>query len=519
MRMSANAKRATPAQQALVIGAVFFIAYLLTRTRNLGGDDTVFAMAVDNFLSGGAPSREVFHPHHPIFNPLVAALCWVLRLAGLHPFTADVGAAVAALFAAGVAGGLVLVLRRAGMSEGPALLAAAIAGASGGLWRYGTCMEVYALAAATVLLWLAVVGQERPQAIPSGFALAATMLGHLAASLLVLPTAIRLRRRPAALVQALAVGVGLAAAVLIAMFVLCYHAHTPRQWLQVVVPGHGGDYLRPPSPAAALRALHGLALWDWYRSVPIFSATTSRWLDVAGAAAAALLLVTLAAGVLAAFRDRHPLAVTAGLALAGYVPLWLVWDVGNVEHAVAATPLFATLLAFGAAKLPRRSGELALSAALVLMLVVNGLASAVPQSRPENSRECVIASFVSTSVPSDAVILSVGVDPRLRLSLPYLSGRRFVTLTLDVESARAQGRPPLDGLAYWLRAGKAARSVWVTPDVLDPRTMAWIGQLDVPPGIWVQFVAAARPGQRRVLPSDGAVIREPFVLTEITLAD
>ena len=141
-----------------MIGGVFFVAYLLTRTRDLGGDDTVFAMAVDSLLSGGGPSREVFHPHHALFNPLVAAVCRVLRLAGLHPFVTDVGAARAALFAAAVAGGLVPVLRRAGVGEGPALLAAAVAGASGGLWQYGTCMEVYALAAATVLLWLAVVG-------------------------------------------------------------------------------------------------------------------------------------------------------------------------------------------------------------------------------------------------------------------------------------------------------------------------------------------------------------------------
>jgi hypothetical protein len=242
--MGVGRKRATPAQQALVIGAAFFIAYLLTRTRDLGGDETVFAMAVDSFISGGGPSREVFHPHHALFNPLVAAVCWLLRFAGFRPFVADIGAAVAALFAAAVVGGLVLVLRRAGVREGPALLAAAVAGASGGLWQYGTCMEVCALTAATVLLWLAVVGVDRPDPLPVGASLFAAMLGHLAAGLLVVPTAIRMRRRPAALVQALAIGLSLASAVLIAMFVHFHHAHTPRQWLQVVVPGHAEDYLR-----------------------------------------------------------------------------------------------------------------------------------------------------------------------------------------------------------------------------------------------------------------------------------
>jgi hypothetical protein len=517
--MVAGTKRATATQQALVIGGVFFVAYLLTRTRDLGGDDTVFAMAVDGFLSGGGPTREVFHPHHALFNPLVVAVCWLLRLVGLHPFVADVGAAIAALFAAAVAGGLVPLLRQAGLTEGPALLTAAVAGASGGLWQYGTRMEVYALATAAVLLWLAVVGRGRPGPLSAGASLVASMLGHLATTVLLVPTAIRFRKRPAALATAVAVGVGLTAVGLIAMFVLVDHAYTPRQWLRVVAPGHGDDYLAPPRPPGMARALAGLVLWRWYDRVPVFSDATSRWLDLAGGLAVALLLVALVAGALSAVRDRHPLAVTAALGIAAYVPLWLVWDVGNPEHAVAAIPLFAALVAFGAAKLPRRIGSPALGAVLVLLLLVNGLASAVPQSRVENSRECVIASFVSATLPEDAVLLAVGIDPALRLSLPYLSGRRVVTLTLDVDSARTQGLPPAEGLAYWLRAGRAARSVWVTPDVLDPSTATWMHRLGIPPAAWTRFVAAIRPGQRAALPLDGVVIREPFVLTEITLAD
>ncbi len=517
--MAVGSKRATPAQQALVIGVVFFIAYLLTRTRDLGGDDSVFAMAVERFLSGGGPSREVFHPHHPVFNPLVAVVCWLLRLVGFHPFVADAGAALAALAAAAVVGGLVLILRGAGVGEGPALLGAAVAGVSGGLWQYATRMEVYALAAAFVVLWLAVVGRDRPSPVPTGAALAASILGHVAAGLLVVPTAIRMRRRPLALIQALTVGVGLAAVALIAMLVLAHHAYTPRQWLNVLSPGHNTPYLQHPRPGAMLVALRGLAVWDWYHTVPVFSATTARWLDVAANAAVVLLVALLIAGVRAAVRGRHAVAATASLALAAYVPLWLIWDAGNPEHAVAATPLFAALIAFGAATLPRRSGEIALGGALLLLLIVNGLASAVPQSRPENSRNWVIASFVSSSLPDDALLLSVGVEPTLRLSLPYLSGRRVVTLTLDVNSARQQDRPPLDGLAYWLRAGRAARSVWVTPDVLDPWSAVWIEKLGIPAESWMRFAGAIRPGQRRVLPRDGVVIRAPFVLTEITLAD
>jgi hypothetical protein len=513
-----RAKPATPTQQGLVIGVAFFVAYLLTRTRDLVGDPTIFAIAVDSFLGGRGIRHEFFHPHHPLFNPLVAAITWFLHVLGFHPFIVDVGAGVAAFFAATVVAALVPLLRRAGVGEGPALLAAAAAGASGGLWQFATCMEVYGLTAAAVLLWLTVVGQRRPAALASAASLAAVTLAHLASGVLVLPTAIRLRKRMGAMVVAVGAGLTLAATALITIFILFHHASTPQQWLHLVIPGYAEDYLGRSTRGPWLQTLVDLALWGWYHGVPVFSPDAARWLDVAGAFAVAILLVVLAAGVLAAVRDRHPLAVTAALAIAAYVPLWLIWDVGNVEHAVAAVPLFATLIAFGAAKLPRRRGQIALGTALLLLLLVNGLASAVPQSRPENGREWVIASFVSANVPKDAVVLSVGVDPRLRLSLPYLSGRRVVMLTLDVLSARAQGRSPLQALDYWMGAGINAPSVWVTTDVLDPGSVAWVERLGIPASTWSRVVSAGRPVQRRVLEPDGVVIRQSFVLTELIVA-
>jgi hypothetical protein len=514
----AHAKPATPTQQGLVIGVAFFVAYLLTRTRDLVGDPTIFAVAVDSFLGGRGIRHEFFHPHHPLFNPLVAAVTWLVRLLGFHPFIVDVGAGVAAFFAATVVAALVPLLRRADVGEGPALLAAAVAGASGGLWQFATCMEVYGLTAAAVLLWLAVVGQQRPRALPSAVSLAVATLAHLASGLLVLPTALRLRKRTGAMAVAIGVGLGLAATALITIFMLFHHAYTPGQWLHLVIPGYADAYLGRMTRGPWLQTLVDLALWGWYHGVPVFSPTTAHWLDIAGAFAVAVLLLLLGAGVLAAVRDHHPLALTAALGIAAYVPLWLIWDVGNVEHAVATVPLFATLIAFGAARLPRRRGQIALATALALLLLVNGLASAVPQSRPENGREWVIASFVAANVPKDAVVLSVGVDPRLRLSLPYLSGRRVVMLTLDVLSARAQGRSPLQALDYWMGVGKTAPSVWVTPDVLDPSSLAWVERLGIPAGIWSAIISAGRPVHRRVLKPDGVVIRQPFVLTELIVA-
>ena len=516
--MNAGRKPASPTRQAAVVGVVSFATYLLTRTRDLGGDDTVFAMAVDRFLSGHGVTRELFHPHHPIYNPIVAAVCWLLRLAGFRPFVSDVGAAVSGLAAALVVGGLVLLLRRAGVRQRPALLAGVVAGASAGLWQFGTCMEVYALTAAAVLLWLAVVGREDPKPLASGVSVSLAMLGHLTAGLLVVPTAIRLRARPGAAARAVAVGVGVAGLTLAAMLALFHHAYTPGQWLATVLPAHGGSYVRAPAPLAMLGAVRDLLVWRWFRSVPVFAPVAAGWFEVAGAVAAALALVVLAAGLIAAVTDRHPLAVTASLAIAAYLPLWLMWDAGNVEHVVAATPLFATVLAFGAAKLRGRWGEGLLGTVALLLVAANGLGSAVPQSRAENSRTCVIASFVSETVPADGVLLTVGVEPRLRLALPYLSGRRVVSLALDVESARAQGRPPLAALAYWMEAGRGARSLWVTPDVLDRRTPAWIDTIGIPSEVWSRVVGGATPLRRRMLAADGVVIREPFVLTEISVA-
>jgi len=344
------------------------------------------------------------------------------------------------------------------------------------------------------------------------------MLGHLTAGLLVVPTAIRLRSRPAAAARAVAVGLGLAGVALAAVLALFHHAYTPRQWFATVLPAHGGSYVGPPAPLAMVGAVRDLLVWRWYRSVPVFTPAATGWLDVAGAVAAALALVVLAAGLIAAVTDRHPLAVTASLAIAAYVPLWVMWDVGNVEHLVAATPLFATVLAFGAVKLPGRYGEALLGTVALLLVLANGLGSAVPQSRAENSRACVIASFVSETVPADGVLLTVGVEPRVRLALPYLSGRRVVSLTLDAESARALGRPPLAALAYWMEAGRSARSLWVTPDVFDRGTPAWVEKLGIPSPVWSRVVAGATPLRRRMLPADGVVIREPFVLTEISVA-
>ena len=501
--------------QALVLGAASLAAYLLTRTRDLGGDDTVFAMAVERFVSGRGGAGELAHPHHPLYNFLVAALLWLLRALGFTPLASDVGAALSACFAAAVVAGLALILAKAGMPDGVAMLAAAVAAMCGGFWHFATCMEVYALGAAAVLAWLWVVGREQPDGAATGACVALAAVAHLVLGLLLLPSLVRLRRRPREAARAAVTAIGLTALIVVANLSLFHHARTPAAWLRTITPGYG-TYLVTPKPLAALSAMRNLAVWDWYREVPLFAQNVAHAFDGASAIATAVLVLLLLAGIVAAVRLRPPLAVTSGLALAAFVLLWLVWDVGNVEHVVAATPLFAVLIAYGARELGPRAGSLALAGVLVVFLVSNGLGSAVPQARQENSRTCVVASFVSENTPADAVVISVGTDARVRLALPYLSGRHVVDLTLAVASARRQQQPATVALAYWSNAANSARHLYALPDVFAPSSVAWVERLGLPADRFAAVVAGFHVIRRHELPADGVVLDAPFVLCEIS---
>lgn len=500
-----------------MLGAVAFVAYALTRTRDLGGDDTVFATAVDLALQGRGLSRELVHLHHPLFNPVVLAVAWVMRLLGANPFVPDVGAWVAAAGAALTVGCLVPVLRRAGVGEATSLLTAALAGASGGLWLFGTVMEVYTWTAAAVLLWLAVVGRERPHGVACGGALVGAMLGHLSASLLVVPTAWRLRRAPARLLQALVVGLGGGGLLWLGMLTLVHGAWSPQGWWELMFGGPGG-YLTTPRPLRALDAFPRLVLWTGFGRPGLWPPTASRVAAVLGNVAVLLVAVLLVRGVIEAWRRRSPLAVTAALGLAAYVPLWLLWDVGNVEHMVAAIPLFAALVAVGTEALPTAVGRVALAVAVALLAVINGIGSAIPASLPQNSQLWVTASEVTRRLPPGADLLAVGADTRLRLGLPYLSGRRVVDLTMAVEAARRQGQPPLHGLTVWMARAAASRELWALPDVLDPASDTIVVGLGIPEGSWHRVVNALFRGETTTIPADGVALREPFVLTHVRLA-
>jgi len=65
--------------KALVLAVCAFLLYTATRTRHFGGDDTVFAIAVQRWLDVGALEPTFIHPHHLLYNPMVAGLSWLVR--------------------------------------------------------------------------------------------------------------------------------------------------------------------------------------------------------------------------------------------------------------------------------------------------------------------------------------------------------------------------------------------------------------------------------------------------------
>ncbi len=513
--MTTRGRPITPVQEAVTAGAVSFAVYLLTRTRDFGGDDTVFAIAVDAFLGGKGASMELVHPHHPVYNLLVTAVTAMLHVVGLRPLVLDVGAAVAALAAAGAVGVVVWLLRREGIDEWTSLLGGMVLAVSAGMWQFATRMEVYTLAALAVAVWLAVVGTTSPRATRAGLAGAAAILAHAVTGLLVVPTAWQLRRRPRAAFTAVAIALVLAGVVLVGLLVVFLGARSPAALLDVLVPRGAGEWMAHRTPLDAWRTLAGLVTWEWYRAVPVLPPAMVRIAAACGTLALAVLGVLLAVGVFETVRRGRALATTALLGVVTFVPVWLLWDVGNVEHAVAAAPLLAVLAATGAAALPGRWGRWGLGAVLAALVVANGLASAVPQSRPENSRPLVIAGFVAASVPADGVVLSVGTDPRLRLSLGYLSGRRVIDLTRVAAAARREGRPAEQAWRWWVDQAGAAPGVWATPDVFDPASQAWAARYGIRSEALGELAATWLVGERRHLAGDEVVGPEGFSVTEL----
>ena len=504
--------------KAAVLAAVSMLLYVITRTRHFGGDDTVFALVVQRWLEVGSIERVLVHPHHLLYNPLVAACSWLVRALTGSVFVLDVGATVSGAAAAVAVAGVYLVLRRFGIDENIALLSSAVLAVSGGIWRYATRMEVYTLAAAGVVVWLAVMSNPTAswKRLAAGFA--APWLGHSVLGLLALPGAWLNRRRPQVLAKAVAAGVVVPAIVVLGFLAWLHGARSVSAVTVIVVGPGSGRWLSFPDPQAAFAALRGLVALKTYHALPVYSPWMVTLLDVLGVIATVVLAALVVWGAVVTMRDKGRLGVAAILGTAVLVPLWLVWDVGNSEHAVAASPLFAALAAVGASAAGRKVGSLLLTAVATMLLIVNGVGSALLGTQPNLSRTLLVADFVHETLPEGGALVTIGVDPELRLALPHLGGRRVIDLTSIVHSARRAGATPQDALGRWLQLAAAADGRWLLEDPDSAVTEQWIAGLGIPEQAWRSARAMLLLGGSATLEADDVVVREAITLRQLEIS-
>ncbi len=504
--------------KALVLAVCAFLLYTATRTRHFGGDDTVFAIAVQRWLDVGALEPTFIHPHHLLYNPMVAGLSWLVRLVTGSVFVLDMGAAVSAAAAAAAAAGTYLVLRRHEVGDDSALMAAVTLILAGGVWKYATRMEVYTFAAAGVVVWLAAVADRHGSWRKEAVGFAAPWLGHSVLGLLVLPGAWLLRGRPRVLMAAILGGVVVPGAIVVGLLAGVRKVDGLAGVLEIFAGPGLGRWLSAPDPIGALRALHGLVIWQSYRGLPVYPPWVMWTFDMLGAIASAILGALLIWGIVVVLRDGSRVGRTALAGIAVLVPLWLVWDSGNTEHVVAAAPLFVVLVAVGASSIRRRVALAALVVVAVSMLVVNGLGSALLETQPHLSRVMMVADHVQRTVPDGGTLVTIGVDAELRLGLPYLASRHVVDLTSLVHSARRAGAPPTAAVERWLLMTADAQDPWMLEDPDSAAVTQWVGELGIPEGDWRRTRSRLSLGGEATLPADGVAIRSPVTLHRVEVS-
>jgi hypothetical protein len=503
--------------KAAILTAASLLLYVSTRTRHFGGDDTVFALVVQRWLEVGAVERVFLHPHHLLYNPLVAACSWLVRAVSDGVFVLDVGATVSAVAAAITVAGVYLLLRRFRLDENIALLTSVVLAVSGGMWRYATRMEVYTLAAAGVVVWLATISNPVASWRRLAFGFAMPWLGHSVLGLLVVPGAWLQRRRPTVLALALTAGLAIPGVAALGLQAWLNGARSVSGVVNIVLGPGSGRWLSFPDPLATLRALGGLVFLKTYHALPVFSHTTTVLFDLLALIATAILAALVVWGAVVSFRDESRMGLTAVLGIACLMPLWLVWDVGNTEHTVAATPLFGALIALGASAVGRKVGSIALTAIAATLLIVNGIGSILLQTQPQLSRTLLVADFVRESVPEGGTLVAVGVDPELRLALPHLGGRPVIDLTLLLHSARRAGATPEEALGRWLQLAAAADDTWMLEDPNSEAVEQWIAQLGIPGQMWRDARVLLRLGKGETLAADGVVVRQSITLRRLEI--
>ncbi|MEP7218252.1 MAG: hypothetical protein ABI876_05020 [Bacteroidota bacterium] len=136
---------------AVSAGLIAGIIYFLTQTNRLTEDSVEYAAAATR---GGL--EGLLHPHHLLFNPLLAAIYAVVGGSGATRQTLAMFQGLSILVSAVTIALVLLALRRMGCSLRVSSLLAAIFALGNGFWLYSSQIEVYNIAALCMIAAVAV---------------------------------------------------------------------------------------------------------------------------------------------------------------------------------------------------------------------------------------------------------------------------------------------------------------------------------------------------------------------------
>jgi hypothetical protein len=481
--------------------AAVLLVYLLYPSARYTGDGTLFAYLVRQFGTDSSAhyTRLLLHPHHFLYGPLSVAFVRFLGPApeGIVHFEILRLIHLSSLLGVACLGVLFAIIH--GLSRRillPLAMTLLLAFAHG-FWFFAVNVEVQTLMLLGLTTFLLVLARVRPG--PGGAALLGLAHGlavqaHIVQVLLLLPAVahLSLADRPRGAHRARTV----AASLLVYLACLALVAGAPylaalpllgvdsvAGFLDYLRPGYpASDYLAGPveGTAAAARSLPGLLVgrWNRYAAAPVVLAAASVGLR---ALLAGLLVLPWLLGRPAPLDAAgRRLRRGALLTLAAFLPLWVLWDVGNAEFLLLALPPGVILLALAYHRrlMSRppvlRHATTGLVAATALLLGAYEFVTVVrPQAEPANNAALVRTEFLRRNTrPDDLILLSgVGSYRADKFYLPYFGPRRRLVLQWELleygPAAAAEGiRRDLD------RAQGAGLRLLVTSDVFEPENLA-----------------------------------------------
>ena len=480
-----------PRREAVVVGGVAAVVYLLTRSAvpALTHDSLTYLQAIEH---GG---EGLFHPHHLAYNALSRVWLDLWTALGLGNDSLRVVESLNALLGAASAVLVWLTLRtRAGLARGPAAIGTGGAGLSYGFWYYSVSLEVYLLG--LVLLLAAFLVLTSPRRTPGvivavGVLNGLAVLGHQANVLFGIVVVIELARRVdrataarrIALYGATAAGVVVAAyGAVLALVVRPASVDQASNWFTRYAQAEGYWHLEPgalvESTAGLGRALVGGQFayrLDGFREratamFPGKSLVDEMFLvrDLPPAVASALVVLAVLGGVLLAatvavglWRRRnvsepgrsllHPLLVWFVV----YSAFFVVWEPLNPEFHIPQVTVLWMVAAVLITATPKTAGEQSgpgarraaagLLVATACVAVANAVGTVLPATDARNDVYAARYTALSDVVTAGDLVL---VDhPHLGVGYTARHTDAEAVVVTDYVATVALERPPMPSAA------------------------------------------------------------------------